>query len=181
MVSTDLQRLQSVSHLMARLSLVAITLIPIGYLAIWFNVFGAHEVLGVHGSDTFIQSAQTGTFKRLVGFALSIVPQLALIYGLLQLRQLFTSVSHESVFGEGAAENMRGFARALLAFAVLDFVMVIPLSAWVTFDNPPGQRSIQVNLGEGDLQTWFLIALFYALTRVIAEGIRLQREVSEFV
>ena len=44
-----------------------------------------------------------------------------------------------------------------------------------------GAHKIQLSLGEGDLQVWFRIALFYALTHVMAEGIRLRRENAEFV
>lgn len=181
MTGSEQEKLVSISRLMAKACLAAMILLPVGYLMRWFNVIEAHEVMGVHGSNTFIHSPETSTFKRLVGFALSMVPQTALLYGLFRLRQLFMSIDARHVFGERAADHMRGFARALLAFAVLDFVMTAPLSAWVTWDNPPGERMIQISVGEGALQTYFLIALFFALTRVMAEGIRLARENAEFV
>lgn len=181
MSSLERQKLARMSRIMAGATLLAMIAIPLGHLMTWFNVFEAHDVMSVHGSSAFIQSPTTGTFKRLVGFALTMVPQLALLYGLLHLRRLFFEIEAGRVFGAVTGARMKAFARSLLAYALLDLLITMPLSAWVTFDNPPGERMIQISVGEGHLQTWFLIALFFAFTQIMAEGMRLARENEEFV
>lgn len=181
MSGPDRTKLVATSRLMARVSLGAIIFIPLGYLLIWFDVVEVRNVLGASGVNALINSPETSVARRLGGFGISMVPQLALLYGLTRLSHFFTGFAEGAVFGEAAADHLRGFARALLAFAVLDFVMEAPLSAYATWTNSPGERVLTLSLGWDDLHIYFLIALFFALTRVMAEGIRLARENAEFV
>lgn len=181
MTGQEDEKLLPMSRMMAHVCLGAMIVIPLGYLLIWFGAVGVSDVMGIRGASAFIASPETGALRRLGGFALSMVPQLALLYGLVRLRQLFTGFAAGDVFGEAASDSVRGFARALLTFAVLDFVVEAPLSALVTWDNPPGERMITLSLGWDDFHIYFLILLFFALTHVMAEGIRLARENAEFV
>lgn len=169
------------SRLMAHACLGAMIIIPLGHFLIWFGLVEVRDVMDVSGAGAFIASPETGILKRLGGLALSMVPQLALLYGLGRLRQLFTGFAMGNAFNEAAAQNVRGFARALLAFAVLDFVVEAPLSALVTWGSLPGERMITLSLGWDDFHIYFLIALFFAFTHVMAEGIRLARENAEFI
>ena len=178
MIGSKQDKLIPMSRLMAHVCLAAMIVIPPGYLLIWFGAVGVSDVMGVGGASALIASPETGTLTRMVGFALSMVPQLALLYGLVRLRHRFAA---GDVFGTAAADNVRGFARALLGFAVLDLAMEAPLSALVTWNNPPGERMITLSLGWNDFHIYFLILLFFALTHVMAEGIRLARENAEFV
>lgn len=175
------EKLLPMSRLMAHVCLGAMIVIPLGYLLIWFNVVEVANVMGARGVNALIHAPETSALRRLGGFAISMVPQLALLYGLTRLRHFFTGFAGGTGFDAASADHLRGFARALLAYAVLDFVMEAPLSVYATWTNPPGERMLTLSLGWDDFHIYFLIALFFALTRVMAEGIRLARENADFV
>jgi hypothetical protein len=181
MSNPDPEKLVTMSRLMARLCLAALIIIPLGHLAIWFGLVDVRDVMGAAGVTALINAPETSTATRLGGFVLSMVPQLALLYGLMRLKHFFSGFAEGGMFGTSAAGHLRGFSLALLAYAALDFVMEAPLSAFATWNNPPGERLLTLGLGWDDLHIYFLIVLFFALTRVIAEGMRLARENAEFV
>lgn len=173
--------LRRLASIMAGASLVVMVLIPLGYGLAWAGLFPLGEPMGVRGAMAFILRPETGAAEKLLGFSLCMIPQAALLYGLWRLRQMFLGIRGGLVHAPDAALQMRGFARALLAYAILAFFISAPLMALITWHNPPGERMISLSIGEGDLQVYFLIALFYTLAHILAEAIRLARENAEFV
>lgn len=181
MMNEEQQKLEKTSRIVATVCLSGILLIPILYALVWFGVIESDAENPGEKIGLFIASAETGVWQRLIGLAIALVPQAALLYGVWQLRLFFLEFGQGQIFSGAAAVRMGRFARALFAYAVLDFFATALLTGLATFANPPGERILEFEIGAGDVKLYFLIILFYALTRVIAEGIRIARENSEFL
>lgn len=181
MVSSETQSLKQMSALMARISMVIIAAVPVIFALVWLDVIAVRNVMGVEAANDFIASPQTSSARRLGGFALSMIPQIALLYGVWHLKLMFSGFAAGAFFGPSSAGHLKHFARGLLGFALLDFIIELPLSAYVVWELPPGTRKATLSLGWNDFQILLLSLLFFALTRIMAEGMRLARENEEFV
>lgn len=175
------EKLTAMSRLMARVCGAILFLVPLAYGLVWLNILAVDNVLGIDTARQLIAAPETSAAKRLGGFVLSMIPQLALLYGVWHLKLMFDGFAAGVMFGETSANHLRSFARGLFGFAVLDFIIELPLSAYIVWEQPFGTREATLSLYWHDFQILFLSLLFFALTLVMAEGIRLARENDEFV
>jgi DUF2975 family protein len=162
----------------ARACLLAMIVIPLLTLLSWTNTF---PELGLRVTERLFVPDDASFYRRIFGFGLSMIPRSILLYGLWRLYRMFKSFSNGQVFTLSAEKHLRAFAWSVLGFALVDTFMEMPLSAYLTWHNPPGERFVEMSVELSDLHLIFFSVLFFALTRVMAEGLRLARENAEFV
>lgn len=155
-----------------------IVIIPLASLLMWFNLLHLNDP---SVGRRFVMSEETGALRRLGAFGIALLPKLVLLYGLLRLSRLFQSCARGFIFTAETEGHLRYFGLSVLFYVIADFIMEAPLSVFVSWTNPPGDRFLTLSFGTHDLQFIFLGGFAFALSYMVAEGIRLARENAEFV
>lgn len=110
------------------------------------------------------------------------IPSLAVILAVLfHLWQLFGEYLHARVFSRRALTSLRGFARWVLAAAVLSPIYRAGLSVIVTWQNGHGKRQLTINLSSDDYLMLLIGVLMLAICSVMAEAARLAEDNEGFV
>jgi hypothetical protein len=166
------------SLIAARGCFALIILIPLITLATWLGFVPLEDL---RAAERFVMADDTTLSQRLAGFGLAMVSRLILIYGLWRLTLMFRSFAQGTFFTLETESHLRAFAYSVFGYTAVDFVMELPITALVTWSNPPGERFVSLSFGWNEVQLLIFGGLLFALTHVIAEGLRLARENAEFV
>ena len=113
---------------------------------------------------------------RLLCFAVSLVPGLALVVTLLRLRALCALYREGHIFGLANVVCFRSLSRSLLVWAGASILYTPLRGLAVTAANPPGRHLLVLAFGGTELALFFLAALAVVITRVMEEARRLDEE-----
>lgn len=111
-----------------------------------------------------------------MGFAASLLPMTALIYGTYHLRRLFADYRDGRIFSFHHVARFKHTAMALLFWLVASIVYASVQSVLFTIQNPPGSRSISVGFGSVDLTTLVVGIMIRVIAWVMEEGQILAKE-----
>lgn len=165
-------RLQSLSRWLARLCLVLMVLLPVAVLAAWANYdFFALEI--VRRAGVFTLPEHLAVWQRIAGAAVMMVPAGIMVFGLASLRRLLVEIGAGAVFAIGNARYLRRFAWSAIAVIIVQFFATGALSAIITMANPPGQRSIVLQVGTDEILYIFVGLVFVLIAHVLEEGRRI--------
>ncbi|MDF3833657.1 DUF2975 domain-containing protein [Cupriavidus basilensis] len=120
-------------------------------------------------------------WTRLGAVLLSSIPLVALAIGLLQLRALFRCYARSEYFSVAAADHMGRAGRAVLAWAMLDFLCEPLLSVWLTIGQPPGHRLVTLSVGAGSVVALFMAACITVIAHILRRASELDQEHRQFV
>lgn len=110
------------------------------------------------------------------------LPSLAVILlALYRLWQLFGEYLQSRVFSALALTSLRGFARWVLAAAVVSPIYRAGLSVIATWQNGPGKRQLTINLSSDDYLALLLGVVILAICSVMAEAARIAEDNEGFV
>ncbi len=173
-----------------RLSLGVRAMVLIGtvtLLAWWIMLMLAptEEVMTMlqHSSNDLIKRLQgdfTGLLRwRLVAaFSLPVLVGLGLLW---QLWCLFGHFQHGQVLVPAAVQRLRQFGRLLVVLALAGPLSHTLSVLAVSWDNPPGQRQLELAFSSQDYTLLLLALVFVAVARVMAEAVRAAEENDGFV
>ena len=114
--------------------------------------------------------------QRQRAFVVSLLPALAGMYALMRLWQLFTRYARGEVFSAATARLFAHFAYGLLAFCLVTVLGRALMSVALSWDNPPGQRTLIVGLGSDD----FVLLLFGVVLVAIAQVMWCAAQLAEY-
>ncbi|WP_282605873.1 DUF2975 domain-containing protein [Pelagibius sp. Alg239-R121] len=177
---SNLNRIQRAGRVMSGLCLLIIFALPLILALVWTNLEHlGPEVLAQLPSQVRFEALGPGTL--LLGFAINLLPVIVLIYGLIQLRRLFTSYSQGIIFSSEQAGRLRKFALASILSVCVQILSNSLLSVVLTFNNPPGNRQLAVSLSSDQLGTIFLGAVFLVIAWIMGEASRIAEDNAQIV
>jgi hypothetical protein len=107
---------------------------------------------------------------------LSSVPLLALAWGLINLRRLFSAYGRGEYFCAAAWRYLGNVGRAVALWVIVDFVCEPLLSVWLTLREPPGQRVMVMSFGSSEILALFLAASVAVIARILQQASALDAE-----
>ena len=176
----DLERVRTVSRMMAGLCTVGMIGLPAGLAWLWLDpiwLSDAYPAARLHLGDPNNWPA----YLPFAGFAITLLPASVLIYGLDQLRRLFKLYARGEIFSPEAARRLKRFAATVLAQFLLRPITGAALSILLTAHNPPGKRALTISLGSPEFGALVLGGLILVIGWVMGESARIAEENKGFV
>ena len=172
-------RFHRIARFARRLVLAGGVLFVLNALATWFFAdYAAHIIKCVVN----VEIVGPLTPKTRVMYVLWDIISLAVILAaLLHLWHLFGEYLQSRIFSVRALSSLRGFARWVLAAAVLSPIYRAGLSVIVTWQNGPGKRELMLSLASNDYLVLLLGVAIFAISSVMAEAARIAEENEGFV
>ena len=96
--------------------------------------------------------------------------------GIYMLIKLFHLYENLEIFSNRNVVCLRNLGRILILWVIAQLIYVPLISIVVTFQNPPGERSIAVSLGSADLTALIVGVTLLIISWVMDEGRRLEEE-----
>ncbi|MDJ0949522.1 MAG: DUF2975 domain-containing protein [Alphaproteobacteria bacterium] len=193
---TPTDRLRRLSTVMRHLCTLAMIAIP-ALLATFWLVFGGCWPFQGAGADPGMVGCTAHVdgglarhlalfwplpaWKQLGAFGISMLPAAAVLFGLWQLRRLFTLYGDGRIFTAANTRAFRRFASAVFVYALLRPLSQTALIAFLTFDGPPGSGRLAIQLGSPELTTFFLGGLFLLIAWVMDRGREIAEDQAQFV
>lgn len=177
---SNLNRIRRAGRVMSRLCTVIVLALPLGLAVIWASpeTLGP-ALIGLSVPEVRFETLTTGTLVS--GFALSMIPALVLIYGLVQLRRLFGLYGQGLIFSSRHAIYLRRFALAAILSVAAQIVTSSLISILLTFNNPPGSRYLTVSLTSDQLGTVFLGSVLLVIAWIMVEGSKIAEDNAQIV
>jgi uncharacterized membrane protein YidH (DUF202 family) len=159
---------------------LSLLLTPLLVLWTWLD-FDRFAPAIAAASNINLQRETLGALNITLGFLLTMVPLSLLMLGVWRLRQLFTLYRAGSYFNQAAAGHLHGFAMMLFFSALVSPITQALTTVVLTMGNPPGQRSLSINIGSDDFNQLALAGVLIAIAWVLREGQRLAQENAEII
>ncbi|MGD0190301.1 MAG: DUF2975 domain-containing protein [Rhizomicrobium sp.] len=172
------------SQLMARLSLAAAVLTPLGTVLLFLfpdyvRAIGGDISITAHYGKLLMASVPL--LWRMIALAFAIVPTAIAVWGLLALARLFRLFSAGDVFSPDALAALSRITAALFWNVIAAFITEAPITYCLSQADLPGHRFISLGIGSDDVQLLFLAGVAFVIARVMAEARRVADENAAFV
>ena len=118
---------------------------------------------------------------QVMGALWTLIPAAIIVLGLVRLWQLFSEFRAGHVFSPRALASLRGFARCMVASAIVAPIHGAVLSFILTWVNGPGRREISVWLSSDDYVLLLLGLVLLAMSSVMIEAARVAEDNASFV
>ena len=96
--------------------------------------------------ETLVVSPSATKAQMYAAIGLNLIPAIILLFTLNSMRQLFASYRRGEVFTDACARLIQSIGRGFMGLALMPFLLHPILTGLLSMANPPGQRSISVNL-----------------------------------
>lgn len=159
----------------AGIGLIVLTMVLVFVTPDWTRNFALAR-LGQSG-----QGISLTPMARLAAAAVTAVPIGVMIYGLWQVRALFSEFAAGRIFTESSARRLQLFAASVMAQAVLGPLSSAGLLLAFTFDNPPGQRLLGIAFSINDYVALIVGGVLFAIAWAMREAARIAEENASFV
>lgn len=176
------KNLQTVSLIMAWGATLGAVWVPV-LLTITILFPGHYPFIGDVRADIPMLAAPVPVFYRAAAFALSLIPNLFIVWAWWSLRLLFLHYAKGEVFSAGALNKIYMIALALLGSAITT-IIVQPLSDIVLdWSRVIAHHSFSFSFafGSDDFAGLFKAAIVYVIALVMADARRLADENAKFV
>ena len=177
---SPLSRVQSVSRIMAGLTLAVMILATVAYAVFWLDETSVSRLLQQQLTTAGESFALTPRIWA-TAFTISLLPVALYLVGLCNVWLLFRVFARGQVFAETTGRRIGWIG---LVIAVLPLVSILAASAWsvaASIDNPPGERELSISLSGTDLLGVLLGVLLVVIGWVIREAARIADENQSFV
>ncbi len=118
---------------------------------------------------------------QMAGALWTLLPTALVLLALQRLWRLFGEYGQARVFSPRALLGLRGFARCLLAMALVSPVYGAVLSVIATWMNGPGKRQLNVSVSSDEYAMLLVGAVLLAISSVMAEAARVAEDNAGFV
>lgn len=122
-----------------------------------------------------------GLSSRLAAMAVSLLPALAMAWGLLRLHRFFRRLATGQRLTAAGAQDLLAFAQALLLRAVLSPVATALVSVAMTWERGPGARQLALRFSDTDLAFLLMAGLVAATAWTLAEAAEIADDHSQIV
>lgn len=173
----NLPRIMRFSRSFHLLISILLVVIPVYYVIYWVFINALPETLVmVNRSSTGLLENPLPKELQLLGFVVSLLPLSALVYGLINIRKLFSFYQEGVIFAFAHVTIFRNTARALIGWTVLSILYESVKSILFSMGNPPGQRMLSVTFGSPEMTTLVVAGIVFIIAWVMDEGRILSEE-----
>ena len=164
----DANLIKRASNGMSILCYFAIVVMPLFFVWIWIDF--ERIALNLGENNALVMPESLSLLSRIMGFTLSVIPVVLLIVGLFSLIKFLDNLQESDYFSHQNSMYLGRFASMLLWSTLVRPLTDAFVIIAVTFNNPPGQRSVSFNLGTDEITGMFFGTLILILSRLIAES-----------
>lgn len=144
---------------------------PLYYSAYWAFINILPETLvSVNVDSTLLVSNHLPIKFLLIGFAISLLPLSALMYGLMNIRRLFSLYMEGLFFSFEHVRILKQTSIALLSWVLLSMIYESAKSILFSLGNPPGQRVVSVSFGSSEITNLLVAGIVIIIAWVMDEG-----------
>ena len=163
-----IKKISRVSHLMFSVMIVAV---PLYYVVYWafINHFPA-TLITVNIDPNPLVPNHLSIGLRLIGFLISLFPLSALIYGLINIRKLFSFYQNGVIFSFEHVNIFKRTSKALILWVFLSIFYESAKSILFSLGNPPGQRTVSIGFTSLEITTLAVAGIVYIIAWVMDEG-----------
>lgn len=176
---TTLTRLNRLSKIAVVASFVSALVIAGWLVALWVEP-GLIETKMAELSAAPALNPLTSDRIILGGIIVMLTPVI-LVLELIEVGRLFMLFATGRVFDHKVPVRLRRLGSMTMALALVGVVTRTAMTLVVTSVNPPGTRQLTLGIGSDELLALVAGFLFFALSLVMAEALRLARENESFV
>ncbi|MBL4672276.1 MAG: DUF2975 domain-containing protein [Arenicella sp.] len=173
-------KLKRLSTLMSMICAVLIFALPMVTIWFWIN-FQSNAQLLFTAQQGVLQLETIRPWQIICAGAISVTTTLVVVYGLIQLRQLFEHFKSDNFFTKASVRSLHRFCLALFVSAILKVLNTAVLSVLLTFNNGPNQKAFIVSFGSNEFWLLFIAATFLTIAWCFKEGLALANENASFV
>ncbi|MFT5133485.1 MAG: hypothetical protein ACI9SC_001957 [Gammaproteobacteria bacterium] len=175
MENENLARIKRISGKFRLLFTVLLIFIPVMILAYWLFFNDLPEGF-TSELPPLVISNTLALSTRLLAFIVSLIPTSIAIYGIFNLRELFTLYEKGIIFTTANVKCIRrlGYALIYWTFSKIPFMALI--SIVLSHNNPPGERMVSIGFGSTDFVTLVTGAIVLIISWVMSEASKLEDE-----
>lgn len=175
----NLPKIKKLSYNFHLLISVLLVVIPLYYVIYWAFINSLPETLITKNVTSVPLVSNPLPIKfQLIGFVFSLLPLSALIYGLINIRKLFSFYKEGVIFSFAHVNIFKKTSNALIWWVFLSIVYESAKSVIFSMGNPPGQRVISVGFSSPELTTLVVAGIVFVISWVMDEGRILTEEQS---
>ncbi len=148
-----------------------LVLVPLYYISYWafINHLPARLItVNIHSAPLVPNGLSIKL--QIAGFAVSLLPLSALMYGLANIRKLFSFYKKGIIFSFEHVGIFRNTARALVLWVISSIAYESAKSVIFSAGNPPGSRTLEVGFSSGDITALLVGAIVFVIAWVMDEG-----------
>ncbi len=163
-----IKKFSKIFHLLISLMLVAT---PLYYIIYWAFINSFPETLiTANAASTPLLLNPLSIKLQIIGFVTSLLPLLALAYGLLNLQRLFAFYKEGVIFSFEHVSLFKKTSKALLLWVFLSIVYESAKSIIFSMGNPPGQRVISVGFSSPEITILMVAGIVFVIAWIMDEG-----------
>jgi len=165
---TKIKKISKNFHLMFSVLLVVV---PLYYVIYWsfINYFPETLVTVNLDSNPLIPNPLSIRLQ-LIGFLISLLPLSALIYGLINIRKLFSFYQEGVIFSFEHVNIFKRTSKALILWVMLSILYESAKSILFSMGNPPGQRTVSIGFSSPEITTLVVAGIVFVIAWVMDEG-----------
>lgn len=165
---SKIKKLSKKFHLLITVFLFAI---PLYYLIYWvFINYLPKTLLTVNIEPTPLIPHPLSVKLQLIGVAVSLLPISALMYGLLNIRKLFSYYQEGVIFSFEHVDIFKKTSIALIGWVFLSILYESAKSILFSIGNPPGQGIVNIGFSSQEITTLIIAGIVFIIAWVMDEG-----------
>jgi hypothetical protein len=177
--NSRLARIRTVSRAMALICAVTSALLSIAMAFYWAT--SPTPELFAHAGMPYFPSEDLDLAGRFFAFVIAMMPLGAFVYGLLIARRCFAAFARGEVFADRPIRDLRLFAIAIAASALLKPVAGAALTALLSLRMTAGTKAVAVNIGSDTLIALIFAGTVAVIASVMSEALAIADENRQFV
>ena len=178
------KRIRVIGRLGGRICTVLLFLVPIMSVLYWVffnNLYPILNALGFRDSWRWGQIHDLSVTARFLGFFVSLLPNIVMIYGIIILRRLFNLYEKEIIFSKDNVKCFRGMGWVLIGLFIANKISDTLLVTVNTFEILPGQLRYAFWFSSGDFTPLVLGTVVLFISWAMDEGRRINEEQEQFI
>lgn len=173
----NIGKIKKVSTVIKGASTLLMAVLVLGDVLFWVFINSINQQLvTVNSKPVPLASGELTVPLILVGFLVSLLPLSALLYGLLNLRRLFSDYSRGEIFASGHLLLFRKMVKSIVICVFFSVVYESAKSVLFSLGNPPGHRVLEIGFSSDKVFILLFCGIIWVIAWIMDEGYRLSEE-----
>jgi len=167
----NLTRIKKISRNFHLMFTVLLVVVPLYYVIYWaFINYFPETLITVNVDSNPLIPNTLSIGLRLIGLLISLLPLSALIYGLINIRKLFSFYQNGVIFSFEHVLFFKRTSKALILWVFLSIIYESAKSILFSMGNPPGQGTVSVGFGSSEITTLVVAGIVFIIAWVMDKG-----------
>jgi Protein of unknown function (DUF2975) len=173
----NLSKIKKFSKYLSLMLSFLLAAIPLYYVSYWaFINYLPETLINVNIHPTPLIPHSLPIKLQIIGFIISLLPLSALIYGIANIRKLFSFYKEGVIFSFEHVNLFKNTAKALVLWGISSIIYESAKSVIFSAGNPPGSRVLKVGLSSAEITTLVVGGIVFMIAWVMDEGRILNEE-----